>query len=80
VPEDLDLIVKMEGDLTRIYCQLNPKFAIEEKGALYLKCLKALYGHIEAARSFYNKLDYSLTERVFFMRNKYDPCVYNHCP
>jgi len=42
-----------------------------------LRCLKALYRHIEAARLFYNELNYSLTERMSFERNKYDPCVYN---
>ena len=25
----------------------------------------------------YNDLDYSLTKRMNFLRNKYDPCVYN---
>jgi len=56
---------------------LNPKFRLNEHGVLYLRCLKALYGHIEEARLFYNELNYSLTERMNFERNKYDPRVYN---
>jgi hypothetical protein len=32
VPEDLDLIVKMEGDLARIFCELNPKFVLSKEG------------------------------------------------
>ncbi len=42
-----------------------------------MKCLKALYGHMEASRLFYNDLDHSLTEKMNFVRNKYDTCVYN---
>ncbi len=42
---------------------------------LYLKCLKALYGHIEVARLFYK--DYLLTEQMRFEKKKHDPCVYN---
>jgi len=26
VPKDLDLIVKMDGDLARVFCELNPNF------------------------------------------------------
>jgi hypothetical protein len=50
---------------------------MQKDGILYLKCLKALYGHIEAARLFYDELKSSLTKRMNFVRNKYDPCVYN---
>jgi hypothetical protein len=39
--------------------------------------VKALYGHIEAARLFYNDLNESLTTKMGFKRNGYDPCVYN---
>jgi hypothetical protein len=77
VPDDLELIVKMEGELAKLFTELNPKFKLDEDGALYLRCLKALYGHIEAARLFYDELDNSLTTKIYFTRNKYDLCVYN---
>lgn len=77
VPEDMELIVKMDGELAKLFCEINPKFYKEEGGELYLKCLKALYGHREAARLFYNELDHSLTKRMGFQRNSFDPCVYN---
>jgi len=67
----------MEGVLARSFCELNPFFFLNNKGILYLKCLKALYGYSNAARLFYNELDHSLTEKMNFIRNKYDPCVYN---
>lgn len=42
-----------------------------------MKRIKALYGHIEAARLFYDNLDSSLMQKMGFKRNAYDPCVYN---
>jgi hypothetical protein len=77
VPEDLELIIRMEGELAELFTELSPDLKLDENGILYLKCLKALYGHIEAARLFYDELDSSLTMKMNFQRNKYDPCVYN---
>jgi hypothetical protein len=64
VPPDMELIVRMEGELAELMCELNPNFQMNEKGVLYLKCVKALYGHIEAARLFYNNLDETLTQKL----------------
>lgn len=66
VPDDLELIVKMEGELVELFAELNPEFKLDENGVLYLRCLKALYGHIEAARLFYDELDNSLTSKMSF--------------
>jgi hypothetical protein len=52
VPEDLELIVKMDGQLAELMNELRPDFKIDEGGVMYLQCVKALYGHIEAARLF----------------------------
>jgi hypothetical protein len=77
VPDDMELFVKMDSDLAKAFTELDNTFQPDEHGVLYLKCLKALYGHIEAARLFYDELNYSLTERMQFTQNKYDSCVYN---
>jgi hypothetical protein len=77
VPDDLELIVKMEGDLAILMNQLCEEFKIDQHGTMYLKCVKALYGHVEAARLFYNDLHESLTVKMGFTKNGYDPCVYN---
>jgi hypothetical protein len=66
VPDDLELIVKMEGELAELFAELNPEFKLDEDGVLYLRCLMALYGHIEAARLFYDELDNSLTTKMNF--------------
>ena len=52
VPEELDLILKMEGELAELFAELNPEFKLNEEGILYLRCQTAQYGHIEAARPF----------------------------
>jgi hypothetical protein len=59
----------MEGELTELFVEINPEFQLNESGALYLKCLKVLYGHIEAARLFYDELNYSLTQGLNFAQN-----------
>jgi hypothetical protein len=73
----MELVVKMTGDLATLMCSLNPTWKCDEKGVLYLKCVKALNGHIEAARLFYNDLNHTLIEVMKFAWNRYDPCVYN---
>ncbi len=77
VPDEMELIIRMDGDLAILFCELHPEFQLDEKGVIYLKCVKALYGHIEAARLFYDDLDYTLTHKMGFVQNAYDPCVYN---
>lgn len=56
VPDDMELIVKMKGELADLYCELNPNMnnMRDENGVLYLTCRKALYGRIEEARLFYD--------------------------
>lgn len=69
VPDEMDLIVKMEGELSELMCELDPKYKMDENGVIYLKCKKAPYGHIEASRLFYDDLSRSLTEKMEFKRN-----------
>jgi len=57
--------------------EINPKFQMNENGVLYLRCVKALHGHIEAASLFYDNLNATIQEKFGFKQNKYDPCVYN---
>jgi hypothetical protein len=77
VADDLELIVKMEGKFAELMNEICPNFTIKEDGAMYLQCVKALYGHVRAVRLFYNDLNKTLVEKMGFQRNKYEPCVYN---
>lgn len=36
-----------------------------------------MYGHIEAAKLFYNDLSHTIQEKLGFQQNQYDPCVCN---
>jgi hypothetical protein len=76
VPDNVELIVKMEGDLAELINQLCDDFKINEHGVMFLKCVKALYGHFKAAQSFYD-LNESLAKKTGFVRSSYDPCMYN---
>jgi hypothetical protein len=39
----------LEGDLAILMNQLCDDFKIDQNGMMYLKCVKALYDHVEAA-------------------------------
>jgi UDP-2,3-diacylglucosamine pyrophosphatase LpxH len=77
VPDNLDSIVKMEGKSAELMNKICLNFIIEEDGIMYLKCVKALYGHVDMARLFYDDLNKMLVDKMGFKRNQYDPCVYN---
>jgi len=69
VPKEMELIVKMSGELSQIMCEINPTLKPDANGIVYLKCIKALYGHIEAARLFYNDLNKNIQEKMNFQQN-----------
>ncbi len=77
VPESMELMVKMTGELADLMCEMNPDLKHDDQGTLYLKCVKALYGHIEVARLFYNDLDNTIQVKIGFTQNQYDPCACN---
>jgi len=77
VPEDMELMVKMTGELAQIMCKINPEMRYNEHGIIYLRCVKALYGRIKAARLFNDDLDHIIQHKLGFKQNQYDPCVFN---
>jgi hypothetical protein len=77
LPDNLDSIVKMEGKSAELMNKICLNFIIEEDGIIYLKFVKALYGHVDMARLFYDDLNKMLVDKMGFKRNQYDPCIYN---
>jgi hypothetical protein len=71
VPEQLELIVKMTGELAELMCEMDPTLTRDDQGVLYLQCDKALYGHIEAARLFYDNLNDAIQNQMKFVQNRY---------
>jgi hypothetical protein len=67
----------MSGELMYLMCEVDPSLRSEDQSVMYLRCKKALYGHIEAARLFYDDLNNTLKEKLNFEQNCYDPCVYD---
>jgi hypothetical protein len=71
----MELIVKMTGKLSQIMCEIDPDLKQDQNGVIYLKFVKALYDHIEAARLFYDNLNKTIQDVMGFKQNRYDPCV-----
>jgi hypothetical protein len=53
------------------------EFETSDGRIIHLRCVKALYGHIEAARLFYDDLNTPLNLKMGFARSQYAPCVCN---
>ena len=75
------VLVKLKGESVSIMCKMNPSYkqyvTIENgKEVLYLQLVKALYGCIQSALSWYKTFTGKLSELGFTL-NKYDPCVAN---
>ena len=75
-------IMKIRGALVDILLELDPTtyrdfVSIEnKKKVLYVRVLKAIYGMLQSALLFYQKLRKDL-ENSGFVVNDYDPCVAN---
>ena len=73
-------IMKIRGKLAELLVEMEPEvygpFLIQESGGkvLYVKVLKAIYGMLQSALLFYNKLRKDLEDSGFEV-NPYDPCV-----
>jgi hypothetical protein len=73
VLENMELMVKMTGEPAQIMCKINPEMRCNEQGIIYLRCVKALYGHIEAAQLlFYDDLNHTIQHKLRFKQNQYD--------
>ena len=75
-------IMKIRGKLAELLVEIDPQtyepFLIEENGQkiIYVRVLKAIYGMLQSALLFYNKLRKDLEDSGFEV-NPYDPCVAN---
>jgi hypothetical protein len=75
------IIMKIRGILVEILCELDPtyqNYVVVENGhkVLYVHVQRAIYGLMEAAILFYQKLSGDLI-KYGFQVNPYDPCVAN---
>ena len=74
-----EIIMELEPMLVSILKKIAPEvipFVDESSGKLYVKLDKALYGTLDAAKLWYEKLSGVLKSKGF-VQNETDPCVFN---
>ena len=79
--EGKTVLLKLKGDLVDITCSVNKEFTphVVYEGktkVLYMKVLRAIYGCLESAMSWYN-LYVTTLKGMDFELNPYDLCVAN---
>ena len=82
VPEDKMILMRLRGKFVDIMCQVNPEHEpnviYDSKGRkiLYVRCVRSIYGCIEAAILWY-ELYVNTLMKMGFKVNPYDKCVAN---
>ena len=79
---DKQLFLKFDCDLVELLIQVDPTYQpyITNEGkqpVLYMELDKALYGTLQAALLFWQKLSAFLIDKHGFERNEYDWCIVN---
>lgn len=76
--EGEEVVMELEPMLVRILAKVTPgvKPYIDEKGRLLVKLSKAMYGTLDAAKIWYEKLS-GVLSGMGFVQNKVDACVFN---
>ena len=76
--DEVEVIMKLDPVLTKILQEVD-KTAVgkaDEKGVTYVKLNKALYGTVQAAKLWYEKLS-GVLRSDGFVPNPYDQCLFN---
>jgi hypothetical protein len=79
MPDEMEeVIMVLDPITTKILLEIDPaaKPFIAENGTLTVKLKKALYGCLQSAKLWYDKLTAVLRAKGF-VANDYDPCVFN---
>jgi hypothetical protein len=76
--DDDEVIMTLDPLLATLLAQIDPtvKTKKDEKGVVYVKLKKALYGCIQSAKLWYDKLCRVL-KACGYTRNEYDRCLFN---
>jgi len=79
IPEDApEVFVELNRFETKVLIKIDPTFEkfVKENGKCVVKLKKPLYGCIESARLWYQKISADF-EDLGFIKNPYDECVFN---
>jgi hypothetical protein len=77
--EGEEVVMEIEPFLVRILSKVAPEvtpYVDKDTGKLYVKLAKALYGTLDAAKLWYDKIT-GVLQDMGFERNIVDPCVFN---
>jgi hypothetical protein len=77
-PDDDEVIMTLDPLLTKLLTQIDAsiKGKQDERGVTYVRLRKALYGCVQSAKLWYDKLCEVLAEDGY-SKNDYDPCLFN---
>ena len=78
IPDDIKVHVELDKIMAAMLCQIRPEYRthLTEKGTMVLQLNRALYGLLQAARLWYNKLSSVLASKGYIV-NPVDPCCWN---
>jgi hypothetical protein len=78
MPEGDEVLMELDALLTSILRELDPSVIpfINEHGKVIVKLNRALYGCVQSARLWFEKLRDTLID-IGFIANPYDPCTFN---
>ena len=78
IPDDINIHVELDKVMAAMLCQIRPEYRahLTTKGTLVLQLNRALYGLLQAARLWYNKLSAVLASKGYIV-NPVDPCCWN---
>jgi hypothetical protein len=72
------VFMRLDRYMTEVLITIDPGYQqfVAKDGTCVVKVVKGLYGLIQAAKLWYDKLT-SLLKNIDFIPNEYDPCVFN---
>jgi hypothetical protein len=72
------VFMRLDPHMTGVLVKLDQKYKsyVNQDGTVIVQVIRGLYGLIEAAKLWYDKLT-SLLTKLNFEANPYDPCVFN---
>ena len=78
IADDDEIIMTIEPLLAQLLAQIDPSVEqkIDNKGVIHVRLKKALYGCVQSAKLWYDKLC-SILEANGYTKNDYDGCLFN---
>lgn len=78
LPDEDEVFMRLDPLLASMVAEVDPsaKVNIDDKGVLFVRLERALYGCVQSSKLWYDKLC-EVLEADGFKKNNYDPCLFN---